>query len=363
MTSMKPLPPIRFYIPRSDCGASELPDTIAGYWSWISSQAQVDSWGPFSWTLQTYLYLKADGFPCELNHTLPEEGIVVAHRDFLPTHLKPGPNLLVACILADREEPGFIGRHPYAQIHIVQNPRDPMVIRFLTLWPGHYMPYWSQPGLIPRDSARGDRFEIAAFFGYEHNLAPELQGPTWDAAVQELGITWWVAPRERWHDYSHVDAIVAVRSFANAQAYVYKPPSKLHNAWCAGVPAVLGCESAYQAGRQTEFDYIEVRSPDEALSALRRLRDNPDLRREMRANGKRRASAIRPESVVKLWRRLLCDELLTSYERWRSAPRWVRAAFVTLRTKAFYRIMAKRHPDGIWAATYPRSPGTDFLIR
>lgn len=354
---MKQLPPIYFYIPSSECEPRDLPGKIEDYWPWISSQARIDSWGPFSWTLQTYLYLKADRFPCDLTHTLPDEGIVVAHRDFLPTNLKPGPNLLLACILADREEPGFIGRHPYAQVHLVQNRRDPMVVRFFSLWRGHYMPQWSQPGLIPRDSARGDRFESAAFFGYEHNLARELQGNAWHSALQEIGLTWWVAPRERWHDYSNVDVVVAVRSFANARSYVYKLPSKLHNAWCAGVPALLGCESAYQASRQTPLDYIEIGSPAEAISALRRLRDDANLRRDMKENGRRRAAEIGPQGVVQLWRNLLCNELVTTYERWRSAPRWMKSTFLTLRTKTFYRVMAKRHPDGVLAVTYPRSPG------
>jgi hypothetical protein len=354
------LPKVCFYVPSSEVADQELPDTIENYWPWISSSGQVNSWGPFSWTLQTYLYLKADGFPCELRRSLPTEGIVVAHRDFLPTNLRPGKDLLVACILADREEPGFIGRHPYAQVHIVQNPRDPMVSRLLTIWRGYYIPYWPQPSLIRRDAALGDRFEVAAFFGYQHNLAPELRDARWTAALEELGLTWWVAPRERWHDYSNVDVVVAVRSFTNANSYIYKPPSKLHNAWCAGVPAVLGCEAAYQASRRSDFDYLEVHSRDEAVTALRRLRDNPSLRRTMKTNGDQRAAEIGPERIVQLWRNLVSDELVRIYQRWRHAPHPMRTAFLALRTKAFYRVMAKRHPDGVRAPAYPRSAGTDF---
>jgi hypothetical protein len=229
--------------------------------------------------------------------------------------------------------------------------------KLFTLWRGYFMPLWMQPGLIPRNSERGDRFEVAAFFGREHNLAAELRGSSWQAELQNLGLAWRVVPRERFYDYGNVDVVVAVRSFANDDLYVYKPPSKLHNAWCAGVPAILGPESAYRAARQTELDYIEVCSPEEALTALRRLRDQVHVRQEMMRNGERRASEFRSERIVELWRGLLCNQLVSAYKRWRAAPGWMRSAFVSIRGKTFRRVMAKRYPDGIAAATYPRSPG------
>ena len=43
----------------------------------------------------------------------------------------------------------------------------------------------------------------------------------------------------------------------------------------AGVPALLGCESAYQAERRNEYDYFEVHSADEVLETLLRLRGDP----------------------------------------------------------------------------------------
>jgi hypothetical protein len=55
---------------------------------------------------------------------MPADGIVVAHRDFLPNNLRPSRRQLLVCLLADRNRAGSKGPHPYSQIHVVQNPHD-----------------------------------------------------------------------------------------------------------------------------------------------------------------------------------------------------------------------------------------------
>jgi hypothetical protein len=324
---------IWFYLPESACSSRELPKSVDDYWPWISAREDIDGWGRFSWTLQTYLHLKSDGFPCQLAHHLPSEGVVVAYRTFLPDDLRPGPGVLLVCILGDKEEPGAIGRHPYAQVHIVQNPKD-RLLRRTGLWPAYYVPYWPQPGLRPRDPQRGDRFETAAFFGYASNLAPELRGLSWSKRLHDLGLAWHMIPRPRWHDYSDVDVVVAVRSFDERYDYRYKPASKLYNAWRAHVPAVLGAESAYRANWKSELDYLEVASVDSALAALERLRDEPALRCAMIENGRRRAEEVDPRRVAERWRIILTDEVLPRYARWCAASGRSRAAFMCRRAWA-----------------------------
>lgn len=289
-----------------------------------------DNWngfgiGIYAWSLQTYLRLQADNFPCELVGELPTEGIVLVHRNCLRAHhnLKPGPKLLLICIKAELKQ------YIYAQLHVVQNP-----LEMLLLKDSYYLPHWPQPGLIPRDLRRSDRFENVAFFGHEANLAPELMHPSWQKQLDALGLRWqpvinrnrWDDYSEidtRWNDYSKIDAIVAVRSFDRQQSFQTKPATKLYNAWLAGVPAVLGSESAYQAERKSELDYLEVASPTDVISALKRLRDDPALRRAIVSNGQVRAQAIQPSSLTARWRNFLENIAVPTYSRWCAKPRWL----------------------------------------
>ena len=151
--------------------------------------------------------------------------------------------------------------------------------------------------------------------------------------MRALGLSWRLVPRQRWHDYREVDVVVAVRSF-DRRDYRCKPPSKLYNAWRARVPAILGQESAYQANRKSELDYLEVTSVEDAVAALRRLRDDPALRHTMIENGRRRAEDIDPGKIVERWRSVLTDDIVPAHARWCAASRWRRADFLQRRAWA-----------------------------
>ena len=319
------LPPIYFYIPQGDL-PSELPTNADHYWVGFRR-------GIYCWTLQTYLHLKANNFPCKLVETIPSEGIVLAHWDSLPQDLQPSSKLLIVCFQADR------ARHPYAQVHIVQNPQGLLKQLWLLgdryLLPGevYYMPHWPQPGLIPRNPTRRNQFVNIAFFGLESNLLPELRDSSWQEQVNALGLCWQtVSSFERWNDYSEVDAVVAVRSFQHSD-YSWKPATKLFNAWHAGVPAILGCESAYQAERKSELDYWEVSSLTDITFALKRLRDDSILRQAIVENGLIRAQETQPKMLTERWKQLITKELIPVYERW-CASSWYRQAFLHQRQLA-----------------------------
>ena len=347
---------IRFYVPLLPRSCGDLPDSIEGYWPWISLQTEIDAWGAFSWTLQSFLRLRAAGIPCELTRRIPGEGIVISHRDFLPVDQIPNERQYFVCLLADRGDSGFSGRHPMAQFHIVQNGTDPLLTDPDPLWPAAYLSYWPQPALIPRSETRGGLFQQAAFFGYRHNLAAELQQPEWAARLNEFGMRWSVPHRSQWNDYSLVDVVVAVRSFQVLSGYRAKPPSKLHNAWMAGVPAILGPESAYHHARRSELDYIEVDSVDAAIGALRRLHESPGLRREMVENGRTRAVELRPEVMATQWALLFDGIIQPAYRRWRESPLG-REQFVLDREIAESQERARRSTMG--PVYEPRLPGSD----
>jgi hypothetical protein len=311
------LPPIYFYLPRSYL-SRPLP-TRAG------ENAPEFGLGIYAWTLQTYLYLRENNIPCQLTDRFPPEGIVLAHHNALREPLlfsAPDSRLLTICIKADGS------RHPRARLHIVQNPIEADPRRGC-----YYIPHWPQPGLLPRSADRGDRFETIAYFGHITNLAPELRSLAWKKKLAVMGLQWrpivnrnhWTDFQSldpRWNDYRAIDAIVAIRDFTGRRTHADKPATKLYNAWLAGVPAVMGVESAYRAEGRDRVDYLEVTSLEATFAALEKLRDDLAFRRSLVDNGSIAARRFTPEKILDRWRAFLVDIATPAFENWLSLPRY-----------------------------------------
>jgi hypothetical protein len=313
---------IQFYLPyRRE--VARLPERSEDYWQWSVENPTVPE-GKYAWTLQTFLRLREAGLPCELVERFPSSGIVVAHRDLLPITGIPRSRVFLVCIKADRN------RHTWAHFHVTQNERDS--VRRTHPGKSITITHWPQPGLIPRDPARGALVENVAYFGRECNLAPELRSVEWLKARERL----------QWHDYREVDVTVSVRQFGqqNAPSAVFdadsKPASKLINSWMAGVPAIVGPEPAYQMARKSLLDFIEVRSADEALQAVDMLRSNPALYRDMVQNGLRRAKEFSADSITAEWLHLFRDVLPAQYREWIDESRVWRKASGCLRFAAYF---------------------------
>jgi hypothetical protein len=314
-------PPIRFYLP--DPIPADMPQSPDIYWTGFRGHMRS---GVYAWVVQTYQRLHAAGLDCEMSAELPTEGILVAHRKSLPRDFLPPAGVLFVCLRADSTF------HPFAHRHVVINQLA------LNFWyPSVYMPHWPQPGLIPRDPARGDRWENAAFFGAEECIANEMQGEEWAATLRELGLQWHFVKPEKWHDFSEVDVVVAIRDFIGRHRYANKPPTKLFNAWRAGVPAILGRESAYHQQWRRPLDYLEARTFPDLVAALRLLRDDVELRRNMAFNGCDRGTESDPAVITKRWLDFFRKVAVPAYEKWRPAAPWQRELFRwngLLKTKA-----------------------------
>ncbi|MEA5534226.1 glycosyltransferase [Crocosphaera sp. XPORK-15E] len=303
------LPPIYFYVPPKHM-PQNLPEDPELFGQWQGTQGKRNL-GIHDLPIQAYLHLKANNFPCELVSNFPEKGIVLAHRFWLHDHKQPNANLLIVCIRGDRP------RHPYAQLHIVQNPSQASPRNLFNFWESYYIPHWRQSGLIKRDIERGDRFENVAYFGYDVNLIPEMKSPSWIEELKALGLTWHIVDQPSgWHDYSYVDVVVAMRCLGRKNDFSWKPGSKLYQAWATGVPAILGYESAFRLERKSEYDYLEATSIEEILTALKKLRDNPELRRKIRENGFIRAKETEPTQLAIQWRNFITDIAVPAYQRW-----------------------------------------------
>ncbi|MDX2212296.1 MAG: hypothetical protein SFY66_03295 [Oculatellaceae cyanobacterium bins.114] len=353
------LPPIYFYLPKYKKIPPELLKAdVLSFWKWQSVEGRwkVMKDGEFAWVMQTYLRLREANFPCQLTGTLPEQGIVLAHRRSLPYGFKPTSKVLVICIEADQPS------HPFAQCRVVQNPtklgnslevlHHDIKVSQLTSKASYFMPHWPQIGLIPRDLERGDRFENIDYFGTGDNLAPELLDHSWADKLQDMGLTWHFRSRDHyvtrnseqinsWNDYSSVDAVVAVRNF-HGDDCTHKPATKLYNCWHAGVPAILGPDSAFRAERKSELDYIEVTSIDDLITALSRLQWDKKLYQNMIENGKRRAQETTTQALVNRWSHFLMNVAVPAYDRWRYSSHFSQQWFL-FRCQLYEKVNSIKH--------------------
>ena len=265
--------------------------------------------GERCWILQTYLRLRDAGLPVDLTSSYPEAEIVVVHPYFLSYLLKPPRGKTIPIVVLAADDKGF---SDMVDFQIVQN-------RLAADDRSFHIPLWPQPGLVPRDPARGTQVKKVGYKGFDVCLHEDLRGPEWVSALEDRGLVWeedsfraldrrFTPDQLHWNDYSETDVIVALRP-PDPDLYPHKPATKLILAWLAGVPAVLGAESAYRNLRRSELDYIEVNSAAEALAAIDRLRSSPELYRDMVANGVERSREHGVEATLERWREVLFEEI------------------------------------------------------
>jgi hypothetical protein len=285
-----------------------------------------------SWLINTFIELRRRSLDVRLTDSFVKNAICLTSYDELRIADIPFNCYVVAC-QHDRARPEI------CEQRIVQNQLNVRIAQ------DHWMPLWPQPGLEPRNPGRGTMLQNIVFLGRRINLAKPFLDAEFSEGLSKLGVKFVIRGREpeqsyrAWSDYSDVDIVLAVR---NNTAYdlSIKPPSKLVNAWIAGCPAILGPEPAFQQLRQSELDFIEVRSTAEAIAAIEYLKNNPSVFLSMVENGRKRAQAFLPQQLAQRWWDLLSGPIATGYEAWqRQSP---------------LRKMAGRPVEFIWRAARHR---------
>lgn len=304
---------------------NELPQSLNAEWHSVggSSEGAVYS---------TMVGLRDYGLDIRFVSEWPSEGVVIAHSRNLPKRRPSNwEQYYIICWQIDHP------RCDYANMHIVSNKsmlKDAGISFYdKLLYPGprfilHFLPELS---LIPRDINRGLQFSNIAYLGEPKNLMPDFRTARWQERVNALGLNFYIIDQPRFMgDYRSFDCVLAVRP--TEQQIHQKPPSKLWNAWRAGVPAILGPEPGFQDYRKSELDYIEVNNAEEALQALVRLRDDPELRCAMIENGFKRMSECSVDAIINQWKDFIEGPLQKIVNDWFHGPKLKREVFGVART-------------------------------
>lgn len=284
-----------------------------------------------NWILRTYHAFRAAGENVSLSDRCRRDAInVVAGVEF---GKKQRFNIdYVVAIRADAHEPCL------ANFTIMQNQE------FAETGTRANIEHWPQPGIIPRDPARGTRLEVLSFKGHAQNLAPDYKDQAFLDALADLGMRLEIDVRDKttnahnWHDYSETDAVLAVRNLT-VYASRLKPASKLTNAWLAGTLAMLGPEHAFEALRRDELDFLTVRSPADVLTHLATLKDNPSLYQALLDRAHERAKEVDEAHLLTVWRQTLNTKIGPQFMAWQ---------------KRFYPLKAAEVAYGILAESFSK---------
>lgn len=292
------------------------------------------------WIVLTYLYLKRRNLNVSISDCfIPGEICIVSSLDLGIQDLTFN-SFVVGC-----RSDGF--KPALCDFAIVQNQANLESITDILI------PHWPQPGLIPRLKERGSTIENIVFKGSEANLYETFRSAEFQRELGKLGVKLVINGRPEngplaWHDYSTDDLVLAVRDLTEKDALV-KPASKLINAWTAGVPALLGPEPAFRDLRQSEQDYIDVRTPKAVLEAIQQLKAQPEMYQEMVINGLRRAQEFTVENITEQWCQALAGPIAETYKRWKQRTQIMRAAMFVPRIIG-HKVVCRR-------ATYDRFHG------
>ena len=275
-----------------------------------------------NWIIQTYLRLKQHNCNVFLSDKFVPGGICVVSSLDLKIKDFSFSSFVVGC-RADGPKPTLCDFAIVQNKECVESQTDA------------FIPHWPQPGLIPRDNTRGNRIENIVFKGSELNLYEPFRSPEFLQKFENLGVKLQISGKTKelivsWNDYSDADLVIAIRDLTEKDVLV-KPASKLVNAWMAGVPALLGPEPAFRQLRHSELDYIETKTPEDAINAIQRLKEEPRRYEQMVSNGLNRAKDFTVERITEQWLELLAGPIAQQYNDWCSKQKMSRMTDFALR--------------------------------
>lgn len=181
----------------------------------------------------------------------------------------------------------------------------------------YYVPLWTQPGLQPRNSARGTRLERLAYYGLECYLSPAFRNEQFKADLERIGVSFDIFSEPgKWNDYKQTDAILAVRDVKDYDLSI-KPPTKLLNAFQAGCIPLMGPEPAYRQVAIPNQEYFEVQHPEQVIKVLKHLKSDLIQLRQIQEIGKKKSKEYMSERIASMWKDLLQGPVFEQYLHWK----------------------------------------------
>lgn len=258
--------------------------------------------GPINWVVQSYLILRQyrKGITISLQ---PVSGkINIAHVTTWRNSPRKGDEYRVS-IRADYR------RLFDVDFEILQNPTAIQATKQV------YLTYWPVPRLLPRNETR-KKVENVAYSGRlgNRNIDNSLRISSSDSKFSGLNFT--IIDKQHWHDMREIDVLLAIRDFSK-RTYDEKPPSKLLNAWHAGIPLIAGYDSAFSTIGNPGVDYIRVRSELELSYALERLRDEPEFYNSIVNAGRKKSQEYTREKIAQTWLTVFKKSIEIDFERFK----------------------------------------------
>jgi hypothetical protein len=285
------------------------------YAEYISFSGDIDeNWalfnnGQWAWIIQTYHRMLEFGVNCKsLNFiTTPtpcKDSINVIYTDDY-NRLDNKHNYYCIVIVLDRKVffPG--------NTNVIQNKNS---VRFVNT---EYKTHWSQAGLITRNN-NIIKHEIlnVGFFGIPNNTVDlaKIIKSAFGGKVKyhEMG-------PERWNDYSNIDVAIAIRSY-DKKTYNNKPPTKLINAWKAGVLFIGGNDSAYDQTGENGVNYLKVSSEKELIINLKYIVENIKFRNDIINNGHNKYLTNYTNEMISNEWILFFESQVALYLSWKQKP-------------------------------------------
>ena len=196
---------------------------------------------------------------------------------------------------------------PYSHLEIIQNQAY--------AGPGTvYIPYWPQPGLLPRRESRSV-VENVCYAGDPKNLWGDQR--TIEETLNRVGLNFIIRPKfSEWNDLRDVDIMIGIRTL-DKKKHNHKPASKMINSWHANIPFVGGYDSAFTQCGSVGKDYLRVSNKKELLEALSLLKTDHKTYKDLVENGKCAVREFTIDAISQRWADVLNDVAWPMYERWR----------------------------------------------